>query len=180
MPNLVLLPDGDNYEKVGGTPSHYGPRVDGAYSEYHEPDNNHYATEAFRDSLIAIANAWADSVANDSTLDNRQTPLNINDISLPNGGRFDVFGSWNAPHRTHRLGRDADIRTRRGLPIGRNRNGVLLSRVVIAGEEQFINTDFENLCIEKGANPSPGVHFSIEDGQRVGESLRCIFLLKRF
>lgn len=175
VPDLVLLPDGDNYEKVGGTASHHGPRLDNQHEDYREPDNNHYATEAFRDSLISIADAWAELVTNDSTLDNEQTPLNINDLSLPNGGKMDVFGSWNAPHATHRVGRDADIRTTRNLPIGGNRNGIFLSRRIIAGEEQFINTDFENICTEKGASPTPGVHFRVRNGQRIGEHYHVYF-----
>jgi hypothetical protein len=165
---LVLLPDGDNYEKVGGTASHHGPRVDGAFSDFREPDNNHYATETFRDSLIALADAWADSVASDSTLDNRQTPLNINDLSLPNGGKMDVFGSWNAPHRTHRVGRDADIRTTRRLPFTapfEARNGILLTPVLINGRERYRNRRFESFCIAKGANPLPRVHDEGEPGE---------------
>lgn len=69
------------------------------------------ARDNFGDSLISLANAWADSMANDSTLDNRQTPLNINDISLPSGGLFDVKKSnyWSTPHKEHRTGKQADI-----------------------------------------------------------------------
>jgi len=142
--------------------------VDGAYSEYREPDNNHYATEAFRDSLIAIANAWADSVANDSTLDNRQTPLNINDISLPNGGRFDINGEWTGSHSTHRVGRAVDIRTTRDFDnLVQGRNAVfLIQEFNIDGtplldarnRQVFINTKFERLSIRKGVNPDPEIH----------------------
>jgi len=167
VPNLVLLPDGDNYEKVGGTSSHYGPRVDGAYSEYREPDNNHYTTVAFRDSLIAIAEAWADTVQADSTLDNRQTPLNINDISLPNGGKFDVEGRWltrlrNAAHDFHRVGRDADIRTLRSFEsecYREGRNAIILSEYIENGVNLgFKNILFEEIAEESGASPSPMIH----------------------
>jgi hypothetical protein len=38
-------------------------------------------------------------------------PLNINDISLERGGLFDIKGNWSPPHKTHREGRDTDVRS---------------------------------------------------------------------
>jgi murein endopeptidase len=39
--------------------------------------------------------------------------VEVNDMSLPRGGLFDHKGNWETPHRTHRLGLNADIQTRR-------------------------------------------------------------------
>lgn len=33
----------------------------------------------------------------------------VNDMSLPNGGLFDISGSWRPPHKTHQDGRRVDI-----------------------------------------------------------------------
>ena len=41
-----------------------------------------------------------------------QRVLMINDISLVQGGRFDVKGNWNPPHKTHTRGKDVDFRLR--------------------------------------------------------------------
>lgn len=39
--------------------------------------------------------------------------IRYNDISLPNGGRFDINGQWvgNRNHKLHRLGFNVDVRT---------------------------------------------------------------------
>lgn len=161
VPNLEPLREGDHYKKVGGVPNHHGPRVDGQFPNSRTPDNNHYGTRAFVDSLISVANTWHELVTNDETMDDRQTPLNINDMSLPNGGLFDIGGRWSPSHDYHRIGRDADIRTTRSFPITPSvRNGVLLRRIVINEVEHFLNSRFEELSIAKGANPKPQVHGS--------------------
>lgn len=35
--------------------------------------------------------------------------LSVNDLSLPDGGLFDLKADWSPPHKTHRTGTDADI-----------------------------------------------------------------------
>jgi len=147
VPGLVLLTDGSNYKKVGGTNNHTGPRLDNAHLNFRTPDNNHYAIPAFRNSLISLADAWADSVQSDSAQDNRQTPLNINDISLPNGGLFDISGRWRISHRHHRVGTDADVRTTRTLPftgVFADRNGILLT---------VLRDQNNNIIIDENDNP---------------------------
>jgi len=125
------------------------------------------ARDNFGDSLISLANALSGSMANDSTLDNRQTPLNINDISLPNGGKFDVEGRWltrlrNAAHDFHRVGRDADIRTLRSFEsecYREGRNAIILSEYIENGVNLgFKNILFEEIAEESGASPSPMIH----------------------
>jgi hypothetical protein len=84
VPDLVLLPEGDTYEKVGGTCQHHGPSDRGIDVECVTPDNNHFAARVVRDSLPLLASAWVDSL--------QQEDLIINDISLPNGGLFQETG----------------------------------------------------------------------------------------
>jgi len=165
VPDLVLLPASTEYQKIGGTASHNGPPL-------HTTDNNHYGTQEFVDSLLSIAQAW-NNLADLDSIDADQAPLRINDMSLPNGGKFDVYGSWNSPHSFHRVGRDADIRTTRNLPENGGRIGVLLSRRIIAGEVQYTNLVFENLCSEKNATPQ--VHFTLRNNQRIGEHYHLYF-----
>lgn len=171
VPDLVLLSEGEHYEKVGGTPAHHGPRLDNLYQNNRTTDNNHYGTSAFVDSLVSIANAWHNLVSEDSTQDIRQTPLNINDMSLPYGGKFDIEGKFldrASYHAFHRLGRDADIRTTRDFPLNPPaRNGVFLNPLLDAegnpetfpnGTVIYENSEFEELAVRKGASPLPRIH----------------------
>jgi len=174
VPGLVLLPNGINYSKVGGTPSHHGPRLDGRFQNNRNPDSNHYGTQEFVDFLIELSNTWDTFVQIDTTQDNRQTPLNINDISLINGGLFDIAARWNPAHNYHRVGRDVDIRTTRTLPftgVFSARNGVLLKRVLNQNGEPLLDDDqnevfknqlFEDLLFILGADRDSRVH-GIED-----------------
>lgn len=162
VPGLVPLKERTHYRKVGGTSSHHGPRLDNKYPNNRTPDNNHYGTKAFVDSLVSLSHAWHAFVTGDSTQDSRQTPLNINDMSLPYGGKFDIYGNFTTElkkHQFHRVGRDADIRTTRRFPIyPAERSGILLDRKVIAGEVQYLNESFENLWLRKGGYPKPEIH----------------------
>lgn len=167
VPNLILLPEGTSYSKVGGTPSHFGPRVDHLHQDFRVPDNNHYGTLELVDFLINLSNSWEAMILADSTQDNRQTPLNINDMSLPNGGKFDIYGRWTGSHSYHRVGRDVDIRTSRNLPIGNNRNGVLLTALVnelgepildVNNNKIYKNRVFEELLFDLGADQNSRIH----------------------
>ena len=79
VPGLELLEDGTNYTKIGGTANHNGPP---GFAE----DHNHYGTNATVLAMDLIAGAYRDSLPNEQI-------LHINDISLPNGGLFDVNGN---------------------------------------------------------------------------------------
>jgi len=149
VPGLVLLPNSTEYVKVGGTSNHNGPPRAG-------DDNNHYAMEAFRDSLVSLAQAWQE-LADQDSIDTDQTPLTINDISLPNGGLFDISGRWRISHEYHRVGRDADIRTTRELPDDGGRVGVLLTQQTTRNVNDVRNLLFERLCLRKGISDL-GVH----------------------
>ena len=62
----------------------------------------HYATAALSDLLTRLA---------DTLYSKFSVSLGVNDISLPLGGQFDDKGDWAPPHRDHRRGWGADIRT---------------------------------------------------------------------
>jgi len=113
VPGLELLEDGTNYTKIGGTANHNGPP---GFAE----DHNHYGTNATVLAMDLIAGAYRDSLPNEQI-------LHINDISLPNGGLFDVNGNWLPEHSSHRTGEDVDVRTelpgtRQGVPVRIPRN----------------------------------------------------------
>ena len=158
VPDLALLANpGTNYDNVGGTCDHHGPRLDAAFPTCRTPDNNHAALADVVGNLEDIADGWAAEEAD-------QSPLRINDLSLPQGGKFDVTGQWRGDHTFHRVGRDADIRTTRDLT---QRTGVLLTLELDAegnpvtdlqGRQSFTNSDFEDLCADNGAFPEPEVH----------------------
>jgi|GEM_PF-5478032 len=104
VPGFTFLPDDNNYIKIGGTNSHLGPPVSST------TDNNHYGTFGTIQAISTIASTYRQ---------NDGERLLINDISLPNGGGFDIYGAWNRDidspgclqrgHCTHRIGRNADI-----------------------------------------------------------------------
>lgn len=151
--SLYLLPDGMNYTKVGGTCNHHGP---GSQSGCTTPDNNHYGTRSVIDSIISIANAWANAFPNEPR-------LFINDISLPYGGGFDVNGRWEqdivpgGAHYTHRDGKDVDIRT--AFPEPPLRAGINIRDVngnIIRDERgRAIGNELFNIIVRaRGGKPS--------------------------
>ena len=82
---------------------HHGPTDKlRARQNYSIPDNNHYGQRNVLDALVSIATEYHSLFPSDSL-------IAINDISLPNGGRFDVFGNWHKPHIFHRFGLDVDV-----------------------------------------------------------------------
>jgi hypothetical protein len=90
IPGLEPLPPGPHYVFTG------------AVKDRH--DDNHYGTPP----ALAAFRQFADSVY--QWIDE---PLGINDISLEQGGLFDVGDSqWDIPHGYHRRGTHADIRTK--------------------------------------------------------------------
>lgn len=49
------------------------------------------------------------------------TQFVVTEIGLPSGGMLDIDGGWNAPHQTHRFGRQADVRKWSMFDAGRIR-----------------------------------------------------------
>ena len=140
VPGLQALPSSSDYAEIGGTANHHGPP---GYAD----DDNHWAHPSVVTNLQDIAREWREIARASGTQDSLQAPLKINDLSLPWGGRFDIAGQWNGSHETHRVGRDADIRTTRNLST---RHGILLTYDEELG--RIGNIDFEELCLDTGAS----------------------------
>lgn len=108
VPGLVPMPEFEYYKKIGGTSAHHGPP---GYSD----DNNHWVNETVGAMLVSL-----------STIYNNSFPdfpnVRYNDISLSNGGLFDIFSEWESPHQLHRIGQNVDVRTYPpqpdGIPLG--------------------------------------------------------------
>ena len=94
VPKLKLLSEHDDYLLVGGTQDHHGPPS-------FESDNNHYGTPVLVNALKKIAANYQKYFPG--------TRIRINDMSLKNGGKFDINGKWNGSHSQHRIGKNADI-----------------------------------------------------------------------
>jgi murein endopeptidase len=104
---LQQLPASVNYTQIGGTCGHHGPSDNPNVPQpCRTPNNNHWATATVNMNIENIAAEYRRSFPNLS-------PLAINDMSLPHGGRFDIDGRWagNRRHQHHRNGQDVDIRS---------------------------------------------------------------------
>ncbi len=91
FPGLQELTSGDHYELSGA----FGEA--GVTSQHYK---NHYGMP----KLIAKMKRLADTVYS-----LKEYQLRINDMSLIDGGPFDIDNNWNTPHQTHRQGVSADI-----------------------------------------------------------------------
>ena len=105
VPFLVPLGGGDVYNLVGETDKH---------------SNNHNIAIGLRVAMIDIANEYHLAFP-DAEL------LNINDISLPRGGLFDIQGHWGSPHISHREGRDVDVKST-AIPVDNRETFVTICR----------------------------------------------------
>lgn len=109
-PRLVPLEAGDYYDLIGS----YGmPWVTSMHN------NNHGVTGSFRQKLQKLAEFYFLRYG---------AKLAYNDISLENGGLFDVRNNWKPSHHEHRIGISADLRL---VPV--NRRQELLKMVQKAG-----------------------------------------------
>lgn len=109
---LSLLPENSSYTKIGGTDKHFGPPG-------YQTDNNHWGTNVLNQAIQNLSAGWYNKFLN-------VPKLQINDMSLPYGGWFDISGNWSGDHKTHRIGNSVDIQSR--LMLGErfydaNRNG---------------------------------------------------------
>ncbi len=81
---LKQLPVDDSvYVRIGGTCEHHGP--DAAHADCADTDTDHWG----RDDLISTIKAIAEN------LDTEIGEIQVNDMSLPWGGIFDICGNWN-------------------------------------------------------------------------------------
>jgi hypothetical protein len=85
VPGLVAF-TGDPHIVLTGSTSTHG--------------QNHYCLPDLQTMLRALANRFFRKFSR---------KLFVNDMSLVDGGLFDIKGDWNTPHKTHRDGRRVDI-----------------------------------------------------------------------
>jgi hypothetical protein len=156
VPGLGLLPESQNYVKIGGTCEHHGPsdKLPGD-DPCQTPDHNHYGDPQIVGFLPLIAQSYISEF-------HPQYAIKYNDISLPYGGAFDVAKGWEADlrphaagHQLHREGKSVDVRTnpfhQDGVPIGRRQR------------LQDIVREFDpNATIEIDSPNSGNQHFHIE------------------
>ncbi len=92
VPGLQGMPPGANYALVG---SFGEPGVTSRHT------SNHYGLPAMNSMLITLANRYAGAFPGEK--------IRINDMSLVDGGLFDINNNWLPDHKSHRFGTDADI-----------------------------------------------------------------------
>ncbi len=111
---LEQLSAGANYTLVG---SFGQPDVKSQHVQ------NHYGTPTLVQCIIGLANDYAKKFPGEK--------LAINDMSLEEGGLFDIHNDWQPPHCSHRLGTDVDI----GLVPKKHRK--TLRQLILKGENKF-------------------------------------------
>ncbi|NNN04714.1 MAG: hypothetical protein HKL90_02320 [Elusimicrobia bacterium] len=120
MPNLSLLDDATYYDKTGGTCDHPGPNTHGLSENCSAPDDNHYVYSSPVDPSDPTSNPRQQlQRAAQAFLKATGTKMRFNDMSLPDGGGFDIFGQWDSDvdaasctrrgHCWHRLGKSVDV-----------------------------------------------------------------------
>lgn len=103
VPNLEFLGSSPYFELVGApqynTTTNDPCRTEASLTSEHA--FGHFGTSSINSEIHEIAESFY--LANDST------KLRINDMSLEYGGLFDFENNWATPHRSHRIGINADI-----------------------------------------------------------------------
>jgi hypothetical protein len=103
IPNMVPLMPSDRYEL------YQSPSGEDAHKE------NYYGTPGLIAILWSVSGLWRDAQLDEGWGEEDLITLSINDMSLPNGGVFDVCGSLqpncpsNQGHVSHELGNDVDL-----------------------------------------------------------------------
>ena len=87
---LKELTPGDHYRLIGA-------HSQGATSEH---EKNHFGTDLLVEKLKELA---------DTAHSRDSYNLRVNDMSLMDGGPFDIWNNWDTPHQDHREGISADV-----------------------------------------------------------------------
>jgi hypothetical protein len=103
VPNLEYLGTSDFFELVGApqfnNTTNDPCRSEASLTSLH--NLGHYGVPEYNFAIRDLAQSFF--IGNDST------KLRINDISLSNGGIFDINNNWKAPHNSHRVGTQFDL-----------------------------------------------------------------------
>ena len=106
VPGLSQLASGVRYNLVGATATH---------------PSNHFGTSTLNAALAAVADQYFASFSE---------RLSYNDMSLIQGGLFDISANWTSPHAFHREGRNCDINP---APLSADRDARLRDIVTANG-----------------------------------------------
>jgi len=118
VPGLQELPAGDNYHKIGTNTKH-------PFNHYGKPETL-TGLQQIADEYKAIyyPNGFPPNPPGMDPRDrlgpNDWYKIHYNDISVKNGGKFEVLGTWdpNNEHAEHRVGRNCDTRSK-NIPSSR-------------------------------------------------------------
>ncbi|MBI5749594.1 MAG: hypothetical protein HZA00_10765, partial [Nitrospinae bacterium] len=130
--NLAPLGTGTNYILTG---AYNQTRCNGT-TVTSQHSFNHYGTDALNKAIINITNDYATLYPG--------VRLRINDMSLNEGGLFDIYNNYQPPHESHRFGRNADIE-----PAGVNSQGQCVN-LDLAKLYQFIRDRTKNPPKDEG------------------------------
>ena len=159
VPGLVRLP-------LGGTG--YVHKEEEKYDgeDASHPGFDKYGAPDVIENLQAIARAWKRlSEKSGSGVKPIESPLVVNEISVPNGGLMDFEdgGNWSKPHQTHRVGRDIDLRASDSDEIDDTYNGIVRGGIEVEedtyyGEKDTRSAEFDRLARKHGAYPLAYTH----------------------
>jgi len=115
---VELNADPDNYVLTGDKPAH---------------PLNHYGVPEFVDVIKNLAKKYKELYGK---------RLRINDISLVNGGIFDINYNWKPPHNEHREGKNVDIGavTYEGSSVSKEQIEICLDRI---GAKNYVSILYE-------------------------------------
>ncbi|HUL04111.1 MAG TPA: hypothetical protein VLV16_12880 [Gemmatimonadales bacterium] len=103
---LMPLGPGAAYALISDPGEHEGP--------YHGTPAFLGALKTLADSLAAFANQIPSLPPSKRPTGMFPSKLGVNDLSLVEGGRYDLNGNWTGEHSDHRVGTNADIDVRGG------------------------------------------------------------------
>jgi hypothetical protein len=126
VPELFEIKAGPGYITDGDTEEHPA---------------THFVTSDFKAQLQAIGATWKQTCPNST----KPYPLTFLQMSLPWGGLFDVNDNWKKPHKSHRLGTNADVskwRVRKGNRIKLLKTMCQYVNVYSEGDEDYENPHY--------------------------------------
>lgn len=147
VPGLRPMPAGQNYIL-------YPPA--NTDNPYHPTKDTHYGTQKLIDTLTSIADTYHQSFSTAS-------PIQINDMSLPWGGLFDIHEDWNPPHSLHRCGSQADIRESQIPQANREKFLEIACKTTVANADQKDGT-----VLHEFDPATKAIHYHISIRQQEG------------
>lgn len=118
-----------------------------SYSNMHNGHNGH-GTSSMNTSLPNIPTNFARQLVQLGTPANQVPTMTISAISLPQGGLFDYQNEWLPPHRTHRVGGEADLAL----------NNVTLTQTQLRALARSVRQSGFSMPVRSESPAAPGVN----------------------